>query len=42
MLGKGVLELQDMTHICTQLPWVGRGMEESPTPWGDGGGGHGG
>jgi hypothetical protein len=42
MLGKGVLELQDMTCICTRLPWVGCGMEESPTLWGDGGGGCGG
>jgi hypothetical protein len=41
MLGEGVLELQDMTHIRTRLPWVGCGMEESPTLWEDGGGGRG-
>jgi hypothetical protein len=42
MLGEGVLELQDMTHIRTRLLWVGCGMEESPMLWGDRGGGHGG
>jgi DASH complex subunit ASK1 len=42
MLGEGVLQSQDTTRIRTRLPWVGRGMEESPTPWGDGGGARGG